>query len=145
MNRPVLLFRTAAILLLLFAAGHTFGFLNLVATTPEARAVRASMDTATFAVHGKTFSYGGFYLGLGLFVTAFMLFAAALAWRLGAMARRASPDVRFLGGLLTLFMLVSLALALRYFSAIPATLSALIALTTGAATFFSAGSPSSSS
>ena len=102
------------------------------------------MDAVTFAVGGHTYSYGGFYLGLGLFVTAFMLFAAALAWKIGAMARRASPDVRFLGGLLTMFMLVSLALALRYFSAMPATLSALIVLTTGAATFFSAGSPSSS-
>ena len=144
MTRSILFFRAAAVLLLLFAAGHTFGFLTLVAPTPEARALRAAMDSTTFAIHGTTYSYGGFYLGFGLFISVFVLFSAAVAWRLGATARRASPDTRFLGSCLTVMMLVSVALGLRFFSAGPAVLSGLIALSAGAGTFFSAAAPSSS-
>jgi hypothetical protein len=144
MRRPTLLFRIAAVLLLLFAAGHTFGFLTLVAPTPEARAARAAMDAAAFTIHGSTFTYGGFYVGFGLYITAFMLFAATLAWKLGDMARQGSRDAAFLGAALTLTMLFSLALSVRYFSGAPAVLSGLVALAVGGATLMILSAPSSS-
>ena len=134
MPKSAILFRIAAILLLLFAAGHTYGFLTLVPPTPEAAAVRSSMDSVTFVIHGKSFSYGGFYLGLGLFISAFYLFLAILSWRLGSMAKRAAPDTRFLCGLLTLLMIIGFGLAMRFFGGGPAVLSALAAFTFGAAT-----------
>lgn len=143
MPKSTTLFRIAAVLLLLFAAGHTYGFLSLVPPTPEAAAVRSSMDTVTFNIHGKSFSYGGFYLGFGLFISAFYFFLAILSWRLGSMAKRAAPDTRFLGGLLTLLMIIGFGLAMRFFGGAPAILSALAAITLGAATLTTPAAPPS--
>jgi hypothetical protein len=40
-----------------------------------------------FSFGGGTFSYGGFYVGFGLFVTAYLLFSALLAWQLGGLEK----------------------------------------------------------
>jgi hypothetical protein len=74
-----LLYRIASALLVLFAVGHTIGFLRLKPPTPEAAAVYDAMHKVHFQVGGSSFSYGGFYIGFGLFVTAYLLFSAYLA------------------------------------------------------------------
>ncbi len=56
-----LLYRIAAFLFILFALGHTYGFLSLRAPSIEARAVFDAMNTVHFEVGGRSFSYGGFY------------------------------------------------------------------------------------
>ena len=91
------LYRIAAMVLVLFAMGHTAGFLGFKAPTAEAAAVRASMDSVRFTVGSATFSYGGFYVGFGLFVTLYLLFAAFLCWQLGALASHATGPIRALG------------------------------------------------
>ena len=129
--KPTALYRTAASVLLLFALGHTVGFLTLKPTTADAVAVRDSMDNVHFAIHGKTFTYGGFYRGFGLFVTVYLLFSAFLAWELGTMSRRLNPEVsRALGAIRWAFagvQLVTFALSWIYFAAAPALLSAGVA------------------
>ena len=42
-----------------------------------------AMNPVTFDLKGSNYSYGGFYKGFGLTVTAYPLFSAALAWHLG--------------------------------------------------------------
>ena len=128
-----LLYRIAAILLILFAAGHTIGFLTFRPPTPESLAVRDAMNQVRFEVNGSRFSYGGFYLGFGLFVSAYLLFAAFAAWRLGALVRGCPRDAGQLGWALCAVQLVSLALSWIYFSAAPALFSAAIAVCIGAA------------
>ena len=96
MNATVL-YRIACVLLILFAAGHTVGFLNFNPPTAEARAVRDSMNSVHFQVRGASFSYGGFYIGFGLYVTAYLLFSAFLAWHLGALAKNAPQAIGALG------------------------------------------------
>jgi hypothetical protein len=81
--KPTVLYRIASVLLILFAVGHTVGFLTFKAPSPEARAVWDAMNNVHFHVRSGSFSYGGFYIGFGLFVTAYMLFSAFLAWHLG--------------------------------------------------------------
>jgi len=125
--KPVLWFRIAAGLMLLFAIGHTIGFLTFQPPSVEGQNVWKAMNAVHFSVGSSSFSYGDFYKGFGLFITAFQLFAVWLAWSLGSMARRGAPGVRMIAWGMSILQLVSLALSLRYFSAGPAVLSGLTA------------------
>jgi hypothetical protein len=80
---PTLLYRIAAFVLVLFAAGHTLGFLKFKAPTPEGVAVQQAMDNVRFHLGARNYTYGDFYRGFGLFCTAYLLFGAFLAWHLG--------------------------------------------------------------
>ena len=128
-----MLFRIAAVLLLLFAAGHTYGFLTFKPPTEQGLGVRESMDNVHFAVKGSIYSYGEFYRGMGLTVTAYLIFSAFLAWRLASMAVRVPRDARIIGVALILVQLIGLALSSKYFSAPPAIFCAIVAV------FLSAG------
>ena len=126
-----LLYRTASILLLLFAAGHTFGFLSFKPPSPEGLAVRDAMNTVHFKVGRATFSYGGFYVGFGLFIGVYLIFSAFLAWYLGDLAGREPQAIGSLGWAFFALQLASLILSWMYFSAAPALFSALLALCLG--------------
>jgi hypothetical protein len=126
--RAVLWFRVVAIILLLFAVGHTYGFLAFRPPTAEGRAVWDAMNNVHFSVGRSTFSYGGFYKGFGLSISAFQLFSAWLAWTLGSMARRGIPGVRAIAWGLFFLQVVGLVLSVRYFAIVPAVLSAIAAL-----------------
>jgi hypothetical protein len=131
MTRATLLYRIASGVLVLFAAGHTFGFLRFKPSSPEALAVRESMDSVRFQVGRSTFSYGGFYKGFGLYITVYLLFAAFLSWRLGALADADPGVIVALGWAFFAVQVVSLVLSWIYFSAPPAILSALLAICLG--------------
>jgi hypothetical protein len=88
------LYRIAAVLFIVFAAGHTVGFLGFRPPTTEAAAVRDAMKNVHFQVGGSSFTYGGFYTGFGLFATLYLLFAAYLAWHLGGGSRHESAGDR---------------------------------------------------
>jgi hypothetical protein len=125
----VWLYRIAAVLLVVFAALHTYGFLNFVPPTPEGRAVMESMNGVHFALEGKSFSYGEFYKAFGLFVTVYLLFSAVVAWHLS----RATALVLAWG--LFLVQVASLALACIYFSTPQISFSGILTLCTGWAVF----------
>jgi hypothetical protein len=127
--RPVVWFRVTAVLFLLFAAGHTFGFLNFRAPTEEGRNVWTAMNNVHFSVGSSTFSYGNFYLGFGLTITVFQLFEAWLSWVLGSMARRGIAEARTIALGLIALQIFGFGLSLRYFSVEPALLSGLTAIT----------------
>jgi hypothetical protein len=113
--------------LLLFAAGHSYGFLSFRPASVEGLAVWNAMNEARFAVGRSTHSYAEFYRGFGLFVTAFYLFAACLSWMLGGMAGRARDEAMRLAGAMLALQCVGLGLALKYFGAGPAVLSTIAA------------------
>jgi hypothetical protein len=127
--RAAVWFRVTAGLMLLFAAGHTFGFLTFDPGTPEGRAVLAAMNGTHFSVGGSTFSYGGFYLGFGLTISAVQLFEAWLAWQLGSMARRGVRDARVIAWGMVVLQMVGFGLSWRYVSIVPAVLSLATAVT----------------
>jgi hypothetical protein len=79
-----MLYRLAAILLLLFAVGHTLGFRQ---SDPVwgVDAVLSSMRSIHFDVQGFNRTYWDFFLAAGFSVGVFYLFAAILAWQLGGL------------------------------------------------------------
>src|SRR6201987_4243945 len=77
-------YRIAAVLLLLFAVGHTLGFRQ---SDPKwgVDTLIGAMRSTHFDAQGFSRSYWDFFVGAGLFVGVFLLFAAILAWQLGGL------------------------------------------------------------
>jgi hypothetical protein len=134
-----LLYRICAFILILFAVGHTLGFLTFKAPTPEGVAVQQAMDNTRFSIGAKTLTYGDFYRGFGLFCTAYLLFAAFLAWHLGTMARSNPQAIGALGWVFFALQLVGIALSWRYFVLPPTIFSAVLAILTGWAVWLARG------
>jgi len=134
------LYRIAAILFLLFATGHTIGFLKFVPSTPEGRAALDAMNNVQLQP-GAAYSYGGFYRGFGLFVTIYFLFAAFVAWHLGELARKFPAAAGSLPWTFFGLQLVGLALCWKYFSPPPVVFSALVALCVGCAALLVPSAP----
>jgi hypothetical protein len=126
-------FRITCAVMLLFAAGHTFGFLTFRPATAEGQAVWAAMNSVHFAAKHGTYSYGGFYLGFGLFVSSFYVFEAWLVWFLGRMAERGVAETRAMAWGLCALQIVGAGLSVRYFAAPQVGLSLLAALCLGMA------------
>jgi hypothetical protein len=133
------LYRIAAVLLMLFAAGHTFGFLRFKPPTAESRAVRDAMNTVRFPIGSSSFTYGGFYVGFGLFVSAYLLFAAFLAWVLGGLVKAAPHAIQALAWGFFAVQVATLVLSWSYFAAPPALFAALIAVCVGYAAWLIPG------
>ena len=77
-------YRVAAVLLLLFAIGHTLGFRQ---SDPQwgVDALLASMRSIHFNVQGFNRTYWDLFEAAGFSVGIFYLFAAILAWQLGGL------------------------------------------------------------
>jgi hypothetical protein len=127
-----LLYRIAAVLLILFAAAHTFGTLFAPAPTPEAAGIRDNMNK-TFAVDGKSYSYGNFYKGLAICITVYLLLMASLAWYLAGMAARHPEAIGALGWAFCASKIATTIVAWIYIAPAPAITSALVALVLGLA------------
>ena len=125
--KSVILFRAVAFIFLLFTAGHTFGFLTFKPPTAEGAAVFDAMNRVHFSVGGqRTSSYGNFYRGFGLSISAAQLFSAFLAWQLASMAKRRSKDVKPLGWGFFLLQIPGLVLSFLYFGVPPMVLGSLV-------------------
>ena len=74
-------YRIAAVLLLLFAVGHTLGFRQSDPTW-GVDALLGSMRSIHFDVQGFNRTYWDLFVAAGLSVGVFYLFAAILAWQL---------------------------------------------------------------
>ncbi len=131
MTRATLFYRIGSVLFVLFAAGHTFGFLSFKPASADALAVRESMDRVRFEIGKSSLSYGGFYTGFGLYLTAYLLFAAFLSWRLGALAGSDPGAITSLAWAFFAVQVVSLVLSWIYFLPPPTILSALLAICLG--------------
>lgn len=115
-----LLYRIAAVLLLLFAIGHTPGFMGFRPASAQALAVRDAMNSVRFGFKGASYTYGGFYTGFGLTITAYLLFAAFLAWHLGGLAASQAQGIGALAWAFAPVQLACLVLSVAYFFPLPA-------------------------
>jgi len=130
-----LLYGIASVLLILFAAGQTVGFLKFAPPTPEGLAVRDAMKNVHFQFKGGTYSYGGFYSGFGFYITVYLLFSAFLACHLGGLAKTQPEAVGVLGWVFCAVQAVGLVLSWIYFFPVPTIFSALVAICLGWATW----------
>jgi hypothetical protein len=129
--KATLLYRIAAVVLILFAAGHTFGFLKFKPPSPEGVAVRDAMDSVNLQVNNGKVTYGDFYRGFGLFCSVYLLFAAYVAWFLGGMAQTNPQAVGMLAWVFFALQIVGLVLSWIYFLPPPVVLSAVVSICTG--------------
>lgn len=119
------MFRVAAVLIGLFALGHTVGFRQVDpgwGIGPVIEGIRL----VRFPTQGFSRTYWDFYVGFGLFVTVFLVFAALIAWQLGGMSAPELSRMRLGAWGLTLSFGAVVLLCLRYFFATPLLFSALI-------------------
>ena len=130
-----LLYRIAAVVFVVFAVGHTYGFLSLRPPSAEGRAVLDAMNTVHFEVGGRSFTYGAFYRGFGLSCTASMILSAFLCWHLGQLARSAPAAIGALGWVFFAVQVVGVVLSALYFGPPPMVLSAAVTALVGVAAF----------
>jgi hypothetical protein len=118
-------YRIAAVLLLLFAAGHTIGFRQ---NNPEwgAGAVLGLMRSVHFNAQGFTRTYWDFFSAFGLFFSVFLLFAAVLAWLLGGLPAETLARVRSIAWALAVCFVAVTALSWKYAFTTPIVFSILI-------------------
>jgi hypothetical protein len=132
-----ILYRIASILLLLFAAGHTFGFRQ---NNPEwgADAVLGLMRSVRFDAQGFTRTYWDFFSAFGLFSSVFLVFAAVLAWLLGRLPAETLARVRSIAWALALCFAAITIVSWRYAFTTPIVFSAVITVCLTVAAWLSA-------
>ena len=135
MKAPIL-YRISSVLLLLFAAGHTFGFRQ---NNPEwgVDAVLELMRSVHFNAQGFTRTYWDFFNAFGLFFSVFLLFAAVLAWLLGRLPAETLVRVRSIAWALAICFVAITALSWIYAFATPIVFSTLITVCLIAAAWLS--------
>jgi len=133
-----LLYRASSIFILLFALGHTLGFRKFDPAWGIDSLTAATRSTH-FNVQGFSRTFYDFYSGFGLFVTAFLLLAAVLAWQLGDSPPASRRSLRPTAWALVLAFTASATLGAVYFFWIPIIFSAVIAVTLALAALRSAG------
>jgi hypothetical protein len=118
-------YRIASVLLVLFAAGHTFGFRQ---NNPEwrAEAVLELMRSVHFDAQGFNRTYWDFFSAFGLFFSVFLLFAAVLAWLLAGLPAEILARVRSIAWALAGCFIAITALSWKYAFTTPLVFSILV-------------------
>lgn len=121
-----LIYRIVAVLLVLYALGHTLGF-NRVDSGWGVTAPIAELQRIRFTAQGTPGrTYWGFYLGFGYFCSVLLLLAAALAWQVGSLP---GDVVRRMQPLLWVFAIafaVTSAITWKFFFTAPVVFSLLV-------------------
>jgi hypothetical protein len=130
-------YRSAAVLLMLFAAGHTLGFSQ---SDPKwgIDALLGSMRSIHFDLMGFNRTYWDLFMGAGLSVSVLYLFAAILAWQMGGLP---AATLALMRGAAWAFALSFAAIAVvswKYLFTIPIAFSIAITLCLTAAAWISA-------
>jgi hypothetical protein len=132
-----LLYRVAAVLLLLFAAGHTLGFRQSDPTWGVDTLV-GSMRSIHFDVQGFRRTYWDLFVAAGFTVGVLYLFAAVLAWQLGSLPADTLALMRTTVWALALTFAAITVLSWAYLFVIPIVFSLVITLCLTAAAWLSA-------
>ena len=130
-------YRIAAVLLLLFAAGHTLGFRE---SDPAwgVDALLGSMRSIHFDVQGFDRTYWDLFVAAGFSVGVFYLFAAILAWQLGNLPASILAHMHATTWAFALCFAAITVVSWRYLFILPIAFSILITLCLTAAAWLSA-------
>ncbi|MEO5798875.1 MAG: hypothetical protein ABIZ70_01250 [Gemmatimonadales bacterium] len=131
------LYRIAAVLLVLFAIGHTFSF-SQIDPAWRVDGVVDSMRSVHFDVQGFNRSYWDFFTAAGASVGVFYLFAAVLAWQLSRLSGEMLAPMRFTVWSFAIAFAAIAAVSLNFLFIIPIAFSVLITLCLAAAAWVSA-------
>jgi len=130
-------YRIAAVLLLLFALGHTLGFRQ---SDPKwgVNPLLGSMRSIHFDVQGFNRTYWDLFVAAGFSVGVFYLFAAILAWQLGGLPAATLALIRGTAWAFALCFAGITVVSWRYLFSIPIAFSIVITLCLTAAAWLSA-------
>ena len=129
-------YRIAAVLLLLFAIGHTIGYRQ---SDPQwgVDALLSAMRSIHFGVQGFNRTYWDFFVAAGLCVGVFYLFAAILAWQLGGLPAETLARMRGIAWAFAFCFAAITVVSWRYLFALPIFFSAVITICLISAAWFS--------
>ena len=132
-----LFYRIAAVLLLLFAIGHTLGFRQ---SDPSwgVDPLLGSMRSIHFDVQGFSRTYWDLFAAAGFSVGVFYFFAALLAWQLGDLPGDALARMRGTAWAFAVCFAAITVVSWRYLFVLPIVFSALITVCLIAAGWLSA-------
>ena len=135
--RASLFYRIAAVLMMLFAAGHTFGFRQ---NNPEwgADAVLGLMRSVHFDALGFNRTYWDFFSAFGFSLSVFLVFTGVLAWQLSRIPAETLARVRGIAWNLVVCFVAITGVNCRFAFTIPIVFSALITVCLIAAAWLSA-------
>jgi len=138
--KPSIFYRVAAVLLVLFAAGHTFGFRQ---NNPEwgVGPLLDSMRAIHFDAQGFNRTYWDFFSAFGFFFSVFLLFAAALAWQLGSLPPETLARMRRTAWALAICFVAISVLSWRFAFTTPIVFSTIITICLIAAAWLAAKKP----
>ena len=136
MKAPIL-YRIAAVLLMLFAAGHILGFRESDPTW-GVHTLLGSMQSIHFDVQGFSRTYWDFFVAAGFSVGVFYIFAAVLAWQLGGLPAETLAAMRPTVWTLALSFAVITVVSWRYLFILPIVFSSVITICLTAAAWLSA-------
>jgi len=130
-------YRIAAVLLLLFAVGHTLGFRQ---SDPKwgVDDLLGSMRSIHFDVQGFNRTYWDLFVAAGFSVGVFYLFAAILAWQLGDLPPATLALMRGTAWAFALCFAAITVVSWRYLFILPIAFSIVITLCLTAAAWLSA-------
>jgi hypothetical protein len=130
-------YRIAAVLLLLFAIGHTLGFRQ---SDPQwgVDGLLGSMRSIHFDVQGFNRTYWDLFVAAGFCVGVFYLFAAILAWQLGGLPTATLALMRGTAWAFVLCFAAITVVSWRYLFILPIAFSIVITLCLAAAAWLSA-------
>jgi hypothetical protein len=132
-----LFYRIAAVLLLLFAIGHTLAFRE---SDPAwgVDAILRSMRSIHFDVQGFSRTYWDLFIAAGFSVGVFYLFAAVLTWQLGNLPAETLALMRVTVWALVLCFAGVTLVSWKYLFAVPIVFSVVITICLTAAAWLSA-------
>ena len=131
------LYRIAAVLLLLFAVGHTLGFRQSDPTW-GVDAMLGSMRSIHFDIQGFKRSYWDLFTAAGFSVGVLYLFAAILAWQLGGLPAATLALMRGTAWAFAFCFAIITVVSCRYLFIMPIVFSLVITLFLIAAAWLSA-------
>ena len=134
--KPAIFYRTATVLLLLFAALHTFGF-QQVDPTWGVDSLIGSMRSVHFDMMGSNRTYWDLFVGFGLLFSVFLVFTAVLAWQLSGAPAQTLALLRGTAWALVICFAAVAGVSLIYTFIIPTVFSILIMLCFAAAAWLS--------
>jgi len=120
-------YRIAAVLLLLFAVGHTLGFRQSDPTW-GVDALLGAMRSIHFDVQGFSRTYWDLFQAAGFCVGVFYFFAAILAWQLGGLPAATLALMRSTAWAFTLCFAAITVVSWRYLFVLPIVFSTVITL-----------------
>ena len=134
--RASLVYRIAAVLLLLFALAHTLG---LRQSDPAwgVDTLLGLMRSSSFDVQGSSRTYWDLFLAAGFSVGVFYLFSAVLAWQLAGLPAGTLADMRIIAWAFALCFAAITLVSWRYLFLFPIVFSLVVTVCLSAGAWLS--------